>query len=170
MHVLLTGDRNAGKTTVVETVVSRLQARGLDVAGFYTVGGETLELVAARTGERTVFASESETFDEGPTVGRYGIDPGAVERGIALARQDGDVLVLDEIGRLEQRGEGFAPILSELQADRYRGVLVSVRQGVEEFVAKAFSDGSQPVHLEVTESNRDDLPEVVLDRLLGSSR
>ncbi|MFT4891874.1 MAG: nucleoside-triphosphatase THEP1 [Halobacteriales archaeon] len=169
MNVLLTGERNVGKTTVVERVVARLHERNLDPVGFYTAGGpDTLELVDARTGERTVFASRSAEFEDGVSVGRYVVDPAAIDRGLALAARDGDVLVADEIGRLERRGEGFAPILSALQPNRYRGVLLSVRQGVVPDVADAFAADASVERIEVTESNRDDLPDRIVELLLGA--
>lgn len=167
MHVILTGDRNAGKTTAVEATVSRLRQRSVTPVGFYTAGGpEQLELVAVETGDRILFATQADDV-EGIKVGRYTIDPAAIERGLELADRDGDVLVADEIGRLEQRGGGFAPLLEDLRADRYRGVLLSVRKGLTEFVADAFPDDQRVEVIEVTPSNRTMLPDRLVDRLLG---
>lgn len=169
MNVLLTGERNVGKTTVVERVVARLRERNVDPVGFYTAGGpETLELVDVRTGERTVFASRSGGFAGDVSVGRYAVDPQAIDRGLALAAAGGDVLVVDEVGRLERRGEGFAPILASLRPDRYRGVLLSIRKGVVPFVADAFPAAAPAERVEVTESNRDGLPERIVELLIGS--
>lgn len=166
--VLLTGERNVGKTTVVRRVVERLRARDLDPAGFYTVGGpETLELVDARTGERTVFASQSTDFDGGVSVGRYAVDPAAIERGLALATREGDALVIDEIGKLERRGGGFAPLLDDLDPTRYRGILLSVRTGVVPFVADHLPADAEIERVEVTESNRDALPGRIVALLVG---
>ncbi|MFW6017714.1 MAG: nucleoside-triphosphatase [Halapricum sp.] len=166
MHVILTGDRNAGKTTVVESIVGRLHERGVTPVGFYTVGGpDQLELVAAETGERIHFATQAD--DRGIEVGRYTIDPAAIERGLELADRDGDVLVADEIGRLEQRGGGFAPLLEGLHAGRHRGVVLSVRKGLTEFALEAFPDREHVDVIEVTQSNRSRLPDRVVETLLG---
>ncbi|HKL30405.1 MAG TPA: nucleoside-triphosphatase [Natrialbaceae archaeon] len=168
MNVLLTGERNVGKTTAVERVVAQLRDRGLDPVGFYTAGGpETLELVDVRTGERTVFASQSAEFDDSISVGRYAVDPAAIDRGLALATQEGDVLVVDEIGRLERRGEGFAPLLDDLDPTRYRGILLSVRKGVVPCVADHFPADADVERIEVTESNRDALPARIVELLVG---
>jgi nucleoside-triphosphatase THEP1 len=166
VHVLVTGDRNAGKTTLVRRVVSALHDRGLTTAGFYEAGGpETLELVAAGTGERRVFATQSAAFD-GPEVGRYTVDPGTVEWGLQLGTRPADVLVVDEIGRLEARGEGFAPLLADLQPTRYGGVLVSVRREAAELVADAFPPEAAVERVEVTATNRESLPERVVELLV----
>lgn len=161
MHVLVTGNRNAGKTTLVRTVVSALHDRGLTTAGFYETGGpETLDLVASETGERRVFASQSGAFD-GPEVGRYTVDPATVEWGLQLAKRPADLLVVDEIGRLEARGEGFTPLLSNHRPSRYQGVLFSVRREVADFVADAFPSEAAVERVEVTPENRQSLPSLL---------
>ncbi|MEF8757676.1 MAG: nucleoside-triphosphatase [Halobacteriales archaeon] len=166
MNAIVTGGRDAGKTTTVRRVAGLLEERGLDPVGFYTAGGpETLELVSVRTGDRTVFASRSAELD-GPRVGRYAVDRGAIERGLAWADEPGDVLLADEIGKLERRGEGFAPLLETLRPDRYRGVLLSVRQGLAPFAAEAFPPDARPERFEVTPSNREDLPARIADLLV----
>lgn len=168
MIVLLTGERNVGKTTVVERIVAELHERDLDPVGFYTAGGpETLELVDAGTGERTVFASQSDAFEDAVSVGRYAVDPAAIDRGLALASREGDVLVVDELGILERRGEGFAPLLDGLDPARYRGILLSVRTGVVPFVADSFPPDAALERIEVTEANRDALPSRIVASLVG---
>jgi nucleoside-triphosphatase THEP1 len=171
--VVLTGDRNVGKTTLVRRVVAALVDRGLDPVGFYTVGESgTLELVDAGTGDRTVFATladDSEAsvdVEDAVSVGRYAVDPAAIERGLRLADRDGDVLVVDEIGNLERRGDGFAPVLADLRPDRYRGVLLSVRNGVVPFVVDALPTDAAIERIEVTRSNRDDLPGLIVELLV----
>lgn len=170
MIVLVTGERNAGKTTVVQNVVTRVRNRGLEPVGFYTGGGpETLELVSVRTGERTVFATQSGSLEGGLTVGRYTVDPAAVEWGLTVAARDGDVLVVDEIGTLERNGAGFYPILEGLDPTAYTGVLCAVRDGVVPFVVDAFPSDSTVETLEVTESNRSELPTEIVELLLEAA-
>ncbi|MDZ7849582.1 MAG: nucleoside-triphosphatase [Halodesulfurarchaeum sp.] len=169
MNFVVTGDRNVGKTTLVKRVVSGLRERGLRPVGFYTDGGpDTLELVPIGPGEPLVFGSQSREFPGGVTIGRYSVNPGAIETGLAASRAEGDVLVIDEIGKLERRGEGFAPLLSDLDPTAYRGTLFSVRNGVVPFVAGAFPDDAPLERLEVTESNREELPDRILDLLVGT--
>lgn len=168
MNIVVTGERNVGKTTLVKQVVSGLRDRGLQPVGFYTDGGpETLELVALGSGDRVTFASQTQEFPGEVTIGRYSINSDAIETGLAASRADGDVLVVDEIGRLERRGAGFAPLLEDLDPTAYRGSLLSVRNGVVPFVAGQFPEDTRLKRLEVTRSNRDELPGQVLDLLLG---
>lgn len=119
------------------------------------------------TGERTVFASQSADFDGEVSVGRYAVDPAAIERGLALATREGDALVIDEIGKLERRGEGFAPLLESLDPARYRGILLSVRKGVVPFVADHFPADADLERVSVTESSRNALVERIATALIG---
>lgn len=165
MTVVITGERNVGKTTVVRCLVDRLRDDDVSLAGFYTSGGpETLELVSAETGERTRFASQGNEIADGPTVGRYTVDPAAIDRGLSWIDRPGDVLVVDEIGKLEARGDGFATGLTGIHPDQYLGILVSVREGYETVVTEALPK-REPIELfEVTESNRDALPARIVGR------
>jgi nucleoside-triphosphatase THEP1 len=164
--VLITGERNVGKTTVVRRLVAGLADRDLSLSGFYTAGGpETLELVAVGTGERIRFADQGDTIVTGQTVGRYTVDPAAIDRGMSWLQRPGEVLLLDEIGRLEARGDGFAAGLAAIQPAQYLGVVVAVRQGYETVVTEAFSEEVPIERFEVTESNRDALPTRIIEQL-----
>ncbi|MFW5903636.1 MAG: hypothetical protein ACOCS7_02745, partial [Halolamina sp.] len=68
---------------------------------------------------------------------------------------------------LERRGEGFAPLLDDLDLTRYRGVLLSIRKGVVPFVADHFPRGADLERLEVTGANRDALPTRIVALLVG---
>jgi len=166
MAVVITGDRNVGKTTVVRRLVSRLEDCNVSIAGFYTAGGpETLELVSAGTDERIRFATQSDDISDGPRVGRYTVDPAAIDRGLSWIDRPGDVLVVDEIGTLEARGDGFATGLAGIHPDRFLGVVVSVRQGYETVVTEKLPDREPIEHLEVTATSRDALPGKIIGRI-----
>ena len=108
-NILLTGKPRAGKTTLVERAVERLrrEAPGLRLAGFTTT--ELRDASGERSGFAIVtLASERATLarvglESKVRVGRYGVDLEAFER-LALpelARRDADVMVVDEIGKME---------------------------------------------------------------------
>lgn len=166
-HIILTGEKNVGKTTVVKRVVTALRERGLRPAGFYTDGGpETLYLVPVGPGNRIEFGSRSHDYPGDVSVGRYAINPAAIEVGLTASRADGDVVIVDEIGRMERRGDGFAPLLAELDPASDRGILLSVRKSVVPFVERSFPQPGTVRRLEVTESNREQLPTTILDLLI----
>ena len=169
MIFIITGERKVGKTTVVERTVTRLRQRGVEVVGVYTVNADDgLDLVDARTGTRRHFATRSPS-QGAIQVGRYYIDPDAFDLALESARTPGDVLVVDEIGTLERQGDGFYPILEDLDPDCYRGVLFSVRRGVADFVAETLPPGTDSTTVEVTKRTRDGLPEAIAEQLVAPS-
>jgi nucleoside-triphosphatase len=106
LNLLVTGRHGVGKTTLLESVLEQL--RGMSSrAGFTTA--EVCDPSGQRTGFRilTVEGKEAELarvgFRSPVRVGRYGVNLEAFER-LALpelARRDIDLIVIDEIGKME---------------------------------------------------------------------
>jgi nucleoside-triphosphatase len=112
LNLLVTGRPGAGKTTLMERVVERLRG-SLRLAGFTTT--EERDPSGQRTGFRivTVEGKQAELARVGlrssVQVGRYGVNLQAFER-LALpelARRDVDLIVIDEIGKMECASERF---------------------------------------------------------------
>lgn len=108
-NILLTGKPRAGKTTLMERVVERLrrEAPGLRLAGFTTAelrdaaGERSGFAIVTLGGERATLARAG--LESRVRVGRYGVDLEAFER-LALpelARRDADLMIVDEIGKME---------------------------------------------------------------------
>ncbi len=133
--VLVSGGKNAGKTSYLLNLVERARMRGWRVGGFVSlaewehgekkryflrdVSGNRQRLVARKGTHRT---------DEWH-VGSYVFDPETFRWAQSCARQPNrfDVFLLDEFGPLERKGLGLSPILEMLLAE-FNGILViSVR-------------------------------------------
>jgi len=113
MIFIVTGEKDAGKTTFVHAVVTALQRKGFVVRGFLSVGKQ-------ETGHRKRFdlfdlegrkswpLAEPEIKSGYLDCGRYFFNPGTVEKGeviIQTAISDrADLVVIDEIGKCELRG------------------------------------------------------------------
>jgi len=122
LRVLITGERESGKTTCCFKAVERLQEGGVSVGGVLCpklydgkggiLGIEIQDLLSEPPLKMTL-ARKDQILD-GPSTGAYSFSAAglrfgqeALENGARLA----DVLFADELGPLEMRGEGFANLL-----------------------------------------------------------
>ena len=112
LNLLITGKPGVGKTTLVMNVVQRLRGP-LRLAGFTTA--EVRDPSGERTGFQilTVEGQQAALARAGLRssvhVGRYGVNLEAFER-LALpelARRDVDLMVIDEIGKMECASDRF---------------------------------------------------------------
>jgi len=166
-NLLLMGRPGIGKTTIIRRVAEALGDRA---GGFYTeevrehgrrVGFRIVTLTGevawlARVGLRSPYR-----------VGRYGVDVVGLEKvGVASLRQaleTKDVIIVDEIGRMELYAPAFRHVVSAaLDSPKpLVGTIMAKRHPWADTV-KARDD----VELwEVTEHNRDGLPDRILEWL-----
>ncbi|MFH1467962.1 MAG: nucleoside-triphosphatase [Pseudomonadota bacterium] len=124
-----------GKTTAVDRLAGALRVRGLTVGGILQ---RPLEGLGRRAGYDLVDIATEETLPfarRRPTVGgghgAFAFDeagwPWAAAR-IQAARRGADVLLVDEIGRLEAAGSGHLPaLLAPVPGERARAWVLAVR-------------------------------------------
>jgi nucleoside-triphosphatase THEP1 len=118
---LVTAGRGEGKTTYVRRYAAARAAGGHTVGGIVSPavfeGGRRLgyDLLDLRAGSRRPLARKAGPGDGPPTVGIYRFDAAVVADGNAAvmrAVRDGvSIVVIDEVGRLEFQGAGWAPAL-----------------------------------------------------------
>lgn len=115
--LLLTGNPGSGKTTIIRDVLSRI---GLKAGGFYT---EELRREGARQGFKiSSLDGNSATLAhvniKSPyKVGKYGVDLNSLEQvavsAIRNAAENCDVVVIDEIGKMELFSDPFRQAVME---------------------------------------------------------
>jgi nucleoside-triphosphatase len=169
INILVTGRPGVGKTTMVERLVERLQG-SLRLAGFTT--GELRDPRGQRIGFRimTLAGRQGELARIGvrgsARVGRYGVDLETFER-LALpelARRDVDLLVVDEIGRMECASGRFRRSLEDA-LDAPVNVLATLGVGRVPFF-QALRERPDVTLLHLTERNREILLGDLSTRLL----
>lgn len=163
--VFLTGPRGSGKTSSVRAVVENLQAAGHRVGGIlqpaWPVSGQRqgYDVLDVATGESRPLARRRDT------VGRQGLGfrfdaaafAWAQERLLAGAA-GADVLVVDELGRLEATGDGHVPALRQvLETDRRIVIVAAVRADVHDEVAQQVGEPTLDLPCPLSPSDRDDL-------------
>lgn len=169
-NILLTGRPGVGKTTVIREVLSRLEAR---VGGFYT---EEIREGRARKG----FKIASLDGEEGVLahvdhrsryrVSKYGVNLNDLERvGVAAllrAFQGCDLIVLDEIGKMETFSDKFRlMVLRCLDSEKH--VLGTIQQRGSPFLDSIRRRPDVQI-VEVTVNNRNHLPEEITGALIES--
>lgn len=137
MIFILTSPVQSGKTT------SLLQwsAQRNDVQGILTpvIAGKRVFLNVAT---KEQFAMEATGEEEVLTIGRFVFSKTAFEKAAQVIRdavnKDGWLLI-DEIGPLELRGEGFCDVFKEVLTKRKNKLLLLVREGLANEVIEKFS-------------------------------
>jgi len=172
--LLLTGRPGVGKTTIVKKVAAALGDRA---GGFYTEeirgpGGRKGFRLVTLDGQSVVMAHVELRARGRPRVGRYGVDVERIERvGVAALRramQRGQVVVVDEIGRMELFCGAFKEAVLEAIGGPY--TVVATVMAKPNLWVDALKHLPDVTLWEVTLSNRDGLPDRVLQWLDASAR
>ncbi|MFV0592419.1 MAG: nucleoside-triphosphatase [Draconibacterium sp.] len=131
---IVTGAVGAGKTTMLKKLLAALQEKEVAVAGFYSErlvdNGETVgyNLVDVVTKEKVNFLSVTKE-SSAERVGKYAINSAAFAWGEKLLQGvDRQVVIIDEIGKLESWGEGWAQFLEILVNQKQNHLILSFRK------------------------------------------
>jgi len=162
--LLLTGSPGVGKTTVMTKVLARLPVRA---GGFYTEevrqgGQRTGFRIVTLDGEAGILASVGSRSSR--RVGRYGVELEEFERvgvaAIARALAQADVVIIDEIGKMEMFSAAFKDAVLAVLASA-KPLLATITQSPHPWADNL----KRHPHVElwtVTYQNRDVLPERIL--------
>ena len=120
-------------------------------------------------GERATLAHVR--FDGPPRVGRYGVDLDAFERlalPALLGAEDAEVVLIDELGKMELASDSFRAAVSTVFVG---GVpIVATVHAVRHPFTDALKNNASVETLAVSRRSRNELPEQLVERLLGAGR
>lgn len=163
----ITGMPNVGKTETVIKIVTALEKHG------YTVGGMITEPIVENdkrvgfyvtdwyTKNREIFAHID--FETKEKVGKYGVDLNALEKvGIpaierAINDENINIIVIDEIGKMEMLSEKFCTIVIEA-LDSDKPIIVTLHKKSRTPLLQDIRRRDDIRILEVTPINRNLLP------------
>lgn len=165
--LLITGAPGTGKTTLIRAVVagSPLQAGGF-VTEEIREGRERVGFrVSALDGRASILAHARAVT--GPRVGRYHVDVPAFEAvgitALETATAEAELIVVDEIGKMELCSPRFAPTLEAALASR-KPVLGTILQAPHLWIDGLKRRSTVELY-RLTARNRQDLQGVLLARL-----
>jgi nucleoside-triphosphatase len=173
MKLLLTGPPSIGKTTVIQKILAGIE---FSAGGFYTHeirrGGRRVGF-SLKTLEGEVGTLAHIDHRGGYRVGRYGVDIGLFEAMVlpALERalRGKELIVIDEIGRMELFSRRFQEMVTRILDQDERHLLGVIHQAREPFAASVKRRRDVEV-ISVSHTNRHDLPPQVITRLQGARR
>jgi len=163
----ITGMPNVGKTQTLVKVMEFLKDSGYRIEGMITepliekkkhVGFYVKDW---QTGEKEVFAHID--FDSKDKVGDYGVDLNALEKiGVpaiekAIADTDVDIIIIDEIGKMEMLSERFCEVVIEA-LDSDKPIVVTLHKKSRTPLLQDVRRRDDIRILEVTPVNRNLLP------------
>ena len=174
LKIGITGLPGAGKTQALLKVIEMLEDDGMSVGGMIT---EPIIKRSRREGfyvmdwarkERRVFASKD--IVSKTVVGRYGVDVSALDEigvnALRHATQNCDVIVIDEVGKMEVESDGFVAAVKEaLDADK--PLILTLHKKSRNPLLQDIRRRDDIRILEVTQVNRNLLPYKIVKLLKG---
>lgn len=146
---LITGEKGTGKADYVLGVAMRLRMAGLRVAGFVQLrkggpeGPKGYELLRLANGKKIALAQEGVAARDPSQEAfcTYAFSNDAFEQACGWVKEDAakaDVLVLDDVSKLETQGKGHAAALAWALQQPGKIVLISARASQLFYVVENF--------------------------------
>jgi len=171
MLIIITGDINIGKTTVCEKTIAKARNLGYSCGGILThkISNSDIVIQDLLTGRKKTLVSPNIEC-QGPRTIKYSFNPNGIQFGIqAIDRGiSSDIILIDEIGHLELRGEGFINVLSLIKSGEFKnGIVVIQGKLLSRFLPLLHA---VPLAFEVTIGNRNRLPEEIASILVQEAQ
>ena len=166
MHFILTGDVEVGKTTVCQEIITLARESQWRCGGIITLlksdRGKRIEDI--ETLAQVDFAHRR-SIPFGLPISRYRIRPDGIDFANQVVRRSGDadLLVVDELGRLELKGKGLGKSLDILDRRRHKCNLLVIRKKLLQFYQNRLN--CEVEIFEVNFTNRSTLAEPVFEAM-----
>ncbi|MFC1943253.1 nucleoside-triphosphatase [Chloroflexota bacterium] len=171
MVIIVTGAIGIGKTTVCLKLIEALRSGGYTCSGIFTYKAADKGIIVEdiQSGEKETLASVNNVY-HGPHTAKYSFNPKAIDFGIQVidkGTSSSSILLVDEIGQLELRGEGFVKALELIKSGAVEKSILVIRK---ELLSAFLAQLDTPLSIyETTINNRDELPQKIYSFLTASS-
>jgi len=164
MRIFLTGRPGCGKSTIVQKVIKELNRKKVKIAGILTPeirknSREGFEIVDIASGHKRVMAAVG--IKSKYKVSKYGVDVSAIDEVLdkfERSLKTSDIIIIDEIGKMEYCSEKFKRLLQKILKSR-KPLLATVGK---QFAPRFKNWGDVTI---VTNENREVLPEKILEKI-----
>lgn len=166
MVIVVTGDVGVGKTTVCRKLIAIAKNRGYDCGGILTDKAPDKGIIIEDIGSgKTERLASVEDIYDGPSTLKHHFNSEGIEFGIGAIERavSATILVVDEIGHLESRGEGFTRVLELIEAGGVRNCVIVIRS---ELLAAFMVWLPTALVFNITIDNREQLPDEIGSVLL----
>jgi nucleoside-triphosphatase len=165
-NILITGPPGCGKSTLIERVISRLER---PLTGFFTreIKGEGRRIgfsINTLDGREGILAHQN--IKSQFKVGKYGVnlkDIDSIAVPSMIPARNGEIIVIDEIGRMESCSRLFRRTLAKL-LDEPNCIIRSVAQTGDLFIQK-IKGRADVILIALTSQNRDTKAQKILELL-----
>ena len=173
-HLLLTGKPGVGKTTLIEKLIDVLRERypHIQITGFITKevrsqGNRIGFNIHTIDGQRGVLARvELGKPNQKYRVGKYTVELEDLETiGISALRKDADIIVLDEIGKMELFSQVFKDTVEIIFNGKVK-IIGSIAWHDTPFIKKIKERSNVEIQV-VTKQNRNQILNILLKQILA---
>ncbi len=172
----ITGLPNTGKTQLLMKIIEMLEAEEMIVGGMITeaiifknkkVGFYVIDWL---TKKKRKFAHEN--IESNIHVENYGVDMRALDavgvKAIKTAIDEADVIIIDEVGKLEVESPGFVKVVNDA-LDSDKPIILTLHKKSRNPLLQDIRRRDDLRILEVTPVNRNLLPYKIMDLMTGDS-
>ncbi len=168
MVIIVTGATGIGKTSVCRKLIELARNRGYTCGGIltYKAADKSIIIEDIQSGDKETLAGINNLY-HGPRTAKYSFNPKGIDFGIQAIDKgtSAAILVVDEIGHLELRAEGFTQVLELIKADKVTNcILVIRRELLSTFLPQL---PTTPFVFKTTVNSRNQLPQEIVSVLLA---
>jgi nucleoside-triphosphatase THEP1 len=171
LQILITGPPRSGKSTLISTVVSQLSRIGYVISGFFTpevrlnqnrIGFDIKDIKSGKNFTLSRIGNLKSSYQ----VGKYQVDIASFEEYLAdnlnVEEGDSDLLVIDEIGKMELGSKVFIDLLYHwFQSEM--NIVASIGQNLHHPVVNCIHHREHVLEYSINVENRD----IILDTILS---